>query len=310
MPVRASRRLTTNRRRCGRISRLTPVRVGCACSGLGGGCDDLRELGDEAVELVVGVVVVHRRARDGVEAAALEVGAREVDRRHADVDGPRPQRGRDRERVDAVDREGHDPAALARPLRDRAAPGRAPRRAARAATSRAQSTRAAIASSPHCERLVDRGAEPEPTGDRVLERLEAAGVVAHLERVGAGPAAGVHVDERRVEPLDPLAAHVQQAVAAGRTQVLAPARRQDVAPERLDVDRELADGLARVEQVRHAGVARRGADGRRRVHQPALRRDPRDGDQPHPAAPSDGRAGRAARRPTPRRARRPGCARR
>ena len=62
-------------------------------------------------------------------------------------------------------------------------------------------------------------------------------------------------------------------------QVLAPGGRQEVAAERVDVDRELAGRLARVEQVREAGLARDCADSGRRVDEAALGRDPRDRDQ-------------------------------
>ena len=54
------------------------------------------------------------------------------------------------------------------------------------------------------ERVVDRGAETEPVGDAVLPALEAPGVVADLDRVAVRPPRRVHVEERRLEPLDPV----------------------------------------------------------------------------------------------------------
>ena len=86
----------------------------------------------------------------------------------------------------------------------------------------------------------------------------------------------------------------------GAAQVLAPGRREEVAPERVDVDRELAGGLARVEQVGHARVAGDRAHRRGRVHQPALT----SGSTTSRPGARGRRASRAARRPTAGRPRR------
>ena len=106
--------------------------------------------------------------------------------------------------------------------------------------------------------------------------------------------------------------HVEQPGTPRAAQVLPPGGREEVAPERVDVDRELADRLARVEQVGHAGLARHRADGGRGVHQPALGRDPRDRHQPHAVVEHRRgarrpRAGRARRRGPPRRRHRCGA---
>ena len=68
----------------------------------------------------------------------------------------------------------------------------------------------------------------------------------------------------------------------GARRYLRPVAERKSQPERVDVDRELPDGLAGVEQVGHARVARHRAHRGGRVHQPALGRDPRDRDQPDP----------------------------
>ena len=62
----------------------------------------------------------------------------------------------------------------------------------------------------------------------------------------------MHVEERRLELGDQLLADVEEAGAAGCAQELAAGRGEDVAPDRLDVDRELPDRLAGVEEERHA----------------------------------------------------------
>src|SRR4051812_48902380 len=67
---------------------------------------------DETHQLLVGVVVVHRRAVDRRQPTRLEVVAREVDGRHRDVDGLRAQRRGELVHVDAVDGEGDDAALL------------------------------------------------------------------------------------------------------------------------------------------------------------------------------------------------------
>ena len=145
-------------------------------------------------------------------------------------------------------------------------------------------------------------AAPSPSRPATLcSQLSKRRASARISNVSSlRPRRGVHVDERRVELGDPGPAHVEESGTARRAQVLATRRRQEVAAERVDVDGELPDRLAGVEQVRHARLARCRADRGGRVHEPTLGRDPRDRDQPH--AWRRGEAGRAARRPRARRA--------
>ena len=110
---------------------------------------------------------------------------------------------------------------------------------------------------PERERVVDRDAEPEAVGDTVLPALEPAGVVADRDVALGDPSRGVHVEERRLEAVDSAAAHVEHAGASGSAEVFSARRRQEVAAQRVDVDRELSRGLARVEQVGHARFTRR-----------------------------------------------------
>ena len=65
----------------------------------------------------------------------------------------------------------------------------------------------------------------------------------------------------------------------GPAQVLAAGHRQEVAADLAHVDRQLADRLAGVEQVEHAGIVGDLADRLGRLHQPALRRHMGDRDQ-------------------------------
>ena len=88
--------------------------------------------------------------------------------------------------------------------------------------------------------------------------------------------------------------HVEEPGAARRPEVLATGGREEVAAERVDVDRELPDGLAGVEQVGHAGLHAPP----RRPRRPGSRARPASGStRSRPGAPGR-RACRAARRPT------------
>ena len=106
------------------------------------------------------------------------------------------------------------------------------RRAARAGPPRARSTRSRIASRPHGERVVDRDAEPDLGRVVRLPVLEAAGVGADAVGAVGLPLGGVEVEQRRLEPLDQLAAHVEEAGAARAAQELAPGGGEHVAADR------------------------------------------------------------------------------
>ena len=65
----------------------------------------------------------------------------------------------------------------------------------------------------------------------------------------------------------------------GAAQELAAGRGEDVAADRVDVDRQLPDRLAGVEQERHAGGAGDAADRLGGVDEPALRRHVHERDE-------------------------------
>ncbi len=101
-------------------------------------------------------------------------------------------------------------------------------------------------------------------------------------RVGSRPGCGVQIEKWRLELLDELPPHIEETGGAGTAQKLASGSGEHVAADLADPDRELADGLAGVQQVRHAGGPGHRSDRGRRVDQPTLGRDVSDGDQPDP----------------------------
>ena len=157
----------------------------------------------------------------------------------------------------AVDREGDDRAELLAEVVDRDA-GELGEPRAQLAGQRAHAVADRL--EPDLERVVGRHAEPDLGRDVRLPVLEAAGVGA--DDVGAVglPLGGVQVEQRRLECLDQPAADVEEAGAARAAQELAPGGGEHVAADLVDVDRELPDRLAGVEQV----AARRPRGRRRR----------------------------------------------
>ena len=129
------------------------------------------------------------------------------------------------------------------------------------------------------ERVVDRDAEAELGRDVAFPVLEAAGVRAHLVAVGRDPGHRLQIEERRLEPFEHGAPHIEKAGAARAAQIFPSRGGQHVAADRGDVDRQLADGLAGVEQVEDAVGAGDAPDRRRRIDQAAIGRHMRDGDQ-------------------------------
>jgi len=89
----------------------------------------------------------------------------------------------------------------------------------------------------------------------------------------------VQIDERRLEPLDGIAPHVEEARAAGPAQILAARGREHVAADVLHVDREVADRLAGIEQIEDAVARGDAADVGRRIDEPASPGHVRDRDQ-------------------------------
>src|SRR5262249_6113271 len=107
----------------------------------------------------------------------------------------------------------------------------------------------------HLHRVPRSHAQADLAGDESLPVLEPARIVTDDVGVGVGPGRGVEIDERRLEPLDGVAPHVEGAGAAGPAQILAARGREHVAADLPHIDRELADRLAGIEQIEDA-VAR------------------------------------------------------
>ena len=181
--------------------------------------------------------------------------------------------------VDAVDGEGDDPARLDAAVVQRQAGHRSPS-CSRSDAPR-PSTRSAMASTPSVERVVApprrgrAGWRPTAPSSRSVGRRRGrsprrpAPTRAACTSRNGGSSRSIH--SRR---------DVEEAGAAWRPQVLAAGGGEEVAPQRADVDRELPDGLTRVEQVGDAGGAGHRAHRGGGVHQPALRGDPRHRHQP------------------------------
>ncbi len=94
------------------------------------------------------------------------------------------------------------------------------------------------------------------------------------------PLGRVKVEERRLEPLDQVLPHVEEAGAARAAEELAPGRREDVAAELAHVGRQLPDRLARVEQQRHSGRPTQAPHLGGRLHQATLRGHVDERDEP------------------------------
>src|SRR5207244_12159240 len=95
----------------------------------------------------------------------------------------------------------------------------------------------------------------------------------------------MEIDERRLEPLDGVTPHVEEARAAGPAQILAARGRAHVAADLPHIDRELADRLAGIEQIEDAVARGDEADVGRPFGEPASPRPVRHRDQlPAPPA--------------------------
>ena len=135
---------------------------------------------------------------------------------------------------------------------------------------------------PDRERVLGRRAEAEICAPVALPLLETANVGSQLVGAGRGPVGGAEVDDVGFQALDPVGGDVEKAGAARSAQELAARRREERASDRTDVDRELADRLARVEQIRDPGAGEHGAHRRRRVDEPTRGGNVRDRDQADP----------------------------
>ena len=189
------------------------------------------------------------------------------------------RRGRGRGRVDAGDR--RQPPAQRPP----SAPTRVPDRV-----------------KPAAERVVDRGAEAELAGD-VASPSSRSGARRRGARSGRGAVQVAAWRSRKGGSSRSMqrAPDVEEAGAARAAQVLAAGGGEHVAADRVDVERQLADRLAGVEQVGDAGRAREAPDLGGRVDQAAVGRHVGDGDEldalvEQVARAPRRRAGRARRR--------------
>src|SRR6202035_5144300 len=78
----------------------------------------------------------------------------------------------------------------------------------------------------HPRRVASGDAQADLAGNESLPVLESTRVVADDVGVAVGPGGGGEIDERGLEPLDGVAAHVEEAGAAGPAQVLAAGGRE------------------------------------------------------------------------------------
>lgn len=112
-----------------------------------------------------------------------------------------------------------------------------------------------------------------------LPVLEAPRVTPDLVAARRGPGRGVQVEERRLQLVQEFVLHMQETGAAGRAQVLAPGCGQHVAADAPDVDRELPNRLAGVQQEWHSGLPGYGANLLGWIDKPPLGRHVRHRDE-------------------------------
>ena len=121
------------------------------------------------------------------------------------------------------------------------------------------------------QRVVGSDTQADLAGVVGLPVLEPASVVADPVAAVRQPLGRVQVEQRRLELLDQAPPHPEEARAARAAQELPAGGRQHVTAESVDIDRQLSDRLARIQQQGHAGRARQPADLRHRIDQPAMR---------------------------------------
>src|SRR5882762_7065858 len=97
-------------------------------------------------------------------------------------------------------------------------------------------TRASIASIPNPRRVTGGDAQADLAGDESLPVFEPARVVTDDVSVGLDPGGGVKIYEGRLEPLDGVAPHVEEARAAGPAQILAARGREHVTADLRHID--------------------------------------------------------------------------
>src|SRR5215211_5009330 len=230
----------------------------------------------EAIQFLFGVVDMDRGAHDVQQAASLEVEARGELRGDRDVDRLLAQLGFQLVMVFAGDGEGHDGALdLAEIGQGDSLHGREPRAQAIGQFAQPRPDRL------HAELvgLVGGDLQADDAGEVALPVLEAPRVVAHRVGVVVGPLGGMVVEQQRLDMARRRALGVKEARATGPAQVFAAGHRQEVAADFTHVDRQLADRLAGIEQIEHAGIVGDLADRLGRLHQATLRRHMGDRDQ-------------------------------
>lgn len=133
------------------------------------------------------------------------------------------------------------------------------------------------------ERVVRGDPQRELARKVGLPVLEPPRVGTHGIPVGGDPRRGVQIEERRLEPVEHRSPHIQEPGGARPPQELPARGRQDVAPDRVHVDRHLPDRLAGVQQIRDSRLARHVSHRRGGIDEPSVGRHVRERDQPHPA---------------------------
>ena len=101
----------------------------------------------------------------------------------------------------------------------------------------AQQRRRGYRCAPRCrpgpdQRVIHGGAEAELRRVVVLPVLEAARIRAQLVAVRRGPVRRMQVEKGRLQPVEDLAPHIEEAAAARPAQIFAAGRRQQVAADR------------------------------------------------------------------------------
>jgi hypothetical protein len=212
-----------------------------------------------AVQLLVGVVVVRGQADQRVDAPVLGVELGVLGHGGGDVDAGAGQGRGDVCGGHAVDPGGDDGAAHPAEV-----VGRHARQRIELVAQLGAEGHGALADRVQAEiqGLADGGAEPDDVDVAVLPGLEAPRALDPAEPAPSVPGGRADLGDVGIEPLQALGANPQEPGATRAAQELAAGGGQEVAADRLDIDRELADRLG----WRSAGTGRRrpGRSGRPR----------------------------------------------
>jgi hypothetical protein len=212
------------------------------------------------------------------QAASWQVELRGADTGDAGVDAPLRQTPLDLLRGDASDGEGDDSAA-SQPLIVHRYPGDFLEPTAQGLRQRGHPVPDGV----QAPGLGVFGGDTEADLARVVgfPVLKAPRVVADLERSRCGPGRGMQIEEWRLQLAEQRSAHVQETGTARAAPGLAAGAGKHVAADPPDVDRELPDRLAGVQQEGNPGPPGDRTDLFRGVDQAALRRYVRHRDELH-----------------------------